>query len=365
MEPLLLHDFHAGLGAHFLEVCGQEFVRDYGRTLREYDALRNAAGILDFSGRGRLCLTGTDRKSFLHGQVTNEVKGLKPGQGCYAALITAKGKMVSDLNIFCLENEILLDFEPGLTAKVRERLEHFIIADDVQVTDVAPDYALLSIQGPRAGEVIRQLEWGVDLPAAKLRFISHLSDTLGECYLMDQPRLSTIGFDLFVPTPSLRPVAERLAGIIKTLDAHFCGWDAYNVARIESGIPRFGVDMDESIMPPEAGLEEIAISYSKGCYIGQEIISRIRTYGQVAKVLRGMRLKKETSIPKRGDKLFKDGREAGFITSAAFSPVWNATIALGYVRREFNSLGAELTLEAGDGPAPIEIVDLRRGLSGG
>src|SRR6267142_885047 len=131
MNELLLHKFHEKLGARFLTLADAEAVESYGGdALAEYQALTDAAGLLDFSFRSRICITGSDRVRFLHGQVTNDVKALRVGQGCYAALITAKGKMQTDLNVFCLADELLLDFEPGLAQAVTQRLEKFIVADD-------------------------------------------------------------------------------------------------------------------------------------------------------------------------------------------------------------------------------------------
>jgi hypothetical protein len=147
MERLILRELHHELNARFTELNGMEIVGDYGDALAEHAALRESAGVLDLSFRGRICLTGADRVRFLHGQVTNDVKRLRAGEGCYAALTTAKGKMESDLNIFCLQDELLLDFEPGLTAKVSLRLEKFLVSDDVQIVDAAPHYGLLSAQG--------------------------------------------------------------------------------------------------------------------------------------------------------------------------------------------------------------------------
>src|SRR6266550_8359944 len=153
MTELSLREYHQKLGARFTEVNGMEVVDHFGDPMAEYAALRESAGLLDLSGRGRLCLTGADRKRFLHGQVTNNVNDLKAGEGCYAALTNAKGKMQSDLDIYCLADELLLDFEPGFSAAVSERLEKYIIADDVQVSDLAPHYGLLSVQGPKAGSI--------------------------------------------------------------------------------------------------------------------------------------------------------------------------------------------------------------------
>src|SRR6202451_2436874 len=151
MSPLSLHEFHHSLGAHFDALNGAEIVAHYADWLRGHTALRKAAGVLVFSFRSRLCLVGADRARFLHGQVTNDVKKLRPGEGCYSAITTAKGKMEGDLNIFCLAEELLLDFEPGLTQKISQRLEKYIVADDVQIVDAAPHYGLLSVPGQDTG----------------------------------------------------------------------------------------------------------------------------------------------------------------------------------------------------------------------
>jgi folate-binding protein YgfZ len=365
MSELALHEFHHGLGARFAQVNGVEVVVSYGDVSLEYDAFRASAGVIDLSFRGRLCLTGADRQRFLNGQVTNNVQALKVGEGCYAALISAKGKMLSDLNIFLLENEILLDFEPGLTAAVAQRLEKYIIADDAQVVDVGPLYGLLSVQGPKAAEAVRKVIPAVEAPANPLTFATWKDEGLGELYLVNMPRLGSDGFDLYVPTASLAMVFDRLLAATKEIGGAACGWDAMEIARIEAGIPRFGIDMDETNLPPEAGLEARAISYTKGCYIGQEVIARIRTYGQVAKALRGLRLPDNSpALPVKGDKLFKDGREIGFITSATTSPESKAKIALAYVRREANQIGTTLRLRSGDSESDVTIVDLPFRLDG-
>ena len=359
MSSLSLHEFHHGLGARFAEVNGAEVVADYGDARTEHLALRETAGVLDLSFRGRLCVTGADRQSFLHGQVTNDVKALQPGTGCYAALITAKGKMQSDLNVWCLADELLLDFEPGLSEAVAQRLDKYIIAADVQIVEAAPDYGLLSVQGPKAEAVVRLLALPWEVPAKPASFTTMTDATLGQLYLMHQPRTSAAGFDVFVPTAALGAVADKLIASAKSLGGRACGWDALEVARIEAGIPRYGADMDENNLPPEAGLDARAISYTKGCYIGQEVLARIRTYGQVAKALRGLRLTDDLkTLPTKGDKLFKNGKEIGFITSAVYSPTLRANLALGYVRREANQIGTALTVRTGAGESTARVVEL-------
>ena len=408
MTPLPLHEFHGRLGARFTDLNGAEVVNDYGDWPAEHAALRNNAAVLDLSFRGRICLVGSDRVRFLHGQVTNDVKKLVVGSGCYAALVTAKGRMESDLNIFCLADELLLDFEPGLAGRVTQRLEKFIVADDVQIVDAAPHYGLLSVQGPQAEAVVRALGlFGVppsggltgtfpdrvnaELAAKPFGSIKISDATLGEIYLVNHPRLAmrrsrgneaqfkignrkseirnesetppvvscSTGFDLFIPNSSLASVADKLIGAAKSVGGRAAGWQAFETARIEAGIPRFGVDMDESNLPLECGIEERAVSYHKGCYIGQEVINRVHSFGHVNRELRGLRLADDLrSLPQKGDKLFHDGKEIGYVTSAVQSPVLGGNIALGYVRREANQIGTELTLRTAAGDRPATIVPL-------
>jgi folate-binding protein YgfZ len=320
----------------------------------EYRALRETAGVLDLSARSRICLVGNDRARFLHGQVTNDVKRLRPGDGCYAAIVTAKGKMESDLNIFNLQDELLLDFEPGLTEKISQRLERFIVADDVQIVDAAPHYGLLSAQGPKADEAVvaMGLIGGDALPRVPYSSLKISNATFGEIYLMNHARLSNSeigkknGFDIFVPRQVVDAFKDKLIAAVRSVGGCFCGQQAFETVRIEAGVPRFGIDMDETNIPLECGIESAAISYKKGCYIGQEVINRIHSIGHVNKELRCLRLSKDLSpLPAKGDKLFCNEKEVGYVTSVVRSPALDAVVALGYVRREVNRAGTELILK--------------------
>jgi folate-binding protein YgfZ len=386
----MLHEFHHGLGARFAELNGAEIVNDYGDWLAEHAALRESAGVIDLSFRSRICVIGNDRVRFLHGQVTNDVKKLRGSEGCYAAITTSKGKMESDLNIFNLQDELLLDFEPGLTEKISQRLEKFIVADDVQIVDVLPHYGLLSVQGMKSEETIRALNLFSEIPTQQFGSIKISDATLGEIYLANNPRLyvcrsrgdetqikkksetphvvsynfENLGFDLFVPNNSLGAVADKLIAAAKQFGGRAIGWQAFETARIETGIPRFGADMDGTNIPLECGIESRAVSYGKGCYIGQEIINRIHSVGHVTRELRGLRLADDLkTLPARGDKLFFNGRETGHVTSAVKSPLLGGNIALGYVRREANQIGNELVLRSVAGESPAKIVALPFGNS--
>lgn len=359
MNQLALHEFHHHLGARFAALNGAEIVADYGDPLAEHAACREYAGVMDLSFRSRLCLVGADRARFLHGQVTNDVKKLRPGDGCYAAITTAKGKMESDVNIVCLAEELLLDFEPGLTGKITARLEKYIVADDVQIVDAAPHYGLLSVQGPKAEAVVRSLNLFPEIPAGPLASVRISDPTLGEIYLVHHARLGGNGFDLFVPNHSLGAVADKVIAAASSAGGRAGGWMAFDTARIEAGIPRFGADMDETNLPLECGIESRAVVYNKGCYLGQEIINRVHSFGHVTKELRGLRLADALpALPARGDKLFHAGKEIGYVTSAVKSPALGANIALGHVRREANQIGTELTLLAAASETIAKVVEL-------
>jgi len=349
MSALVLHEFHAARGAQFIEVSGCEAVSAYTSAEAEYEALTHRAAIIDLSFRGRVCLLGADREKFLHGQVTNDVQRLKVGEGCYAALVSAKGKIESDLLIYKLREEILLDFEPGLVERVCARLNKYVIAEDVQIVDVSAHYGLLCVCGPKACAVIEGTSWNLKAPQGVLSW-SGTPHEAGDIYVMYNPRFGVPGYDLFVPNSVLQDLALSLEQSGRNMNAIWAGLDATETSRIENAVPLFGVDMSENTLPQEAEIQDRAISFAKGCYIGQEIIARIRTYGQVAKALRLLRFTtKSEHLPLPGTKLFAQGKEAGFVTSSAFSPKHGESVALAYVRKEHNSVGT--TVEVGTAPS--------------
>jgi folate-binding protein YgfZ len=341
-------------------IRGSPVVEDYADPLTEYNALRRTAGLMDLSSRGRLCLLGVDRRSFLNGQVTNDVAGLKDGEGCYAALVNAKGRIQSDLHLYCLPEEILLDLEPGWTEAVSARLNRFIVADQVEVVDAANQYGLLNLEGPQASNALLAAFPPTAIPKAPYQIVRHQDSEWGEVYVACHLRTGQPGFDCIIPNPGLSALWSRLETAVLQVGGQPCGWQALEWLRVESGLPRFGQDMDETNLAPETGIADRAISYRKGCYIGQEVIARIRTYGQVTRSLRGLQfLEEPKETPARGDRLKKAGRDVGYVTSVIRSPTLQRHIALGYVRRETNETGSELLLETSTGNHyPIVVVPL-------
>ncbi len=288
-------------------------------------------------GRCRQRVTGADRVAFLHGQCTNDIKRLRAGQSCYAAFLTAKGKMRGDAYIVCLDDAFLLDASAGL----RESLEKFIITEDVTIEDVSElwgSYLVLEGHAPSWPSPTTDSDATARVPPTAFTF----HHPLGTGILSREPL----------------PVA---------LDA-----GALEVLRIEAGVPKWGVDMDENTIPIEAGLEKRAISYEKGCYIGQETIARIKTYGHVNRHLVQLavdsplaRRSDTLSTPRgegwgegrllgRADKILAGDKEIGHVTSAAFSNRLGKIIALGYVRREFATAGTRLMI----GQQPAEVLKI-------
>ena len=306
----------------------------------EFTSLTESAGLLDLSSRSRLCLLGADRVNFLHGQVTNDINGLAKNSGCYAALVNAKGKMESDMFVYRLEDELLLDFEPNLTEPVQSRLEKFIITEDVEVINVAPHFGLLSIQGPEAIEVLAALK----LPVPQENYT--LAKTEDEIYMINQPRLGTIGFDLFMPVDSLGELKSRLTEYVP-----LCGEAAFDHARILGTIPRFGQDITESNLAPEGGIEPRAISYAKGCYIGQEIIARIRTYGKVNRILRGLSL---DGVAVEGDEIFSGDKKVGVLSSVTTEP----NVALAIIHRDAIEPSTSLRVNTKNGNVTAKVATL-------
>jgi folate-binding protein YgfZ len=288
--------------------------------------------IADLSGtRNRLRVSGAERVEFLHGQCTNEIRRLHVGESCYAAFLNAKGKMRGEGQVICVADAFLLEVNPGLASS----LEKFIITEDVTIEDVSASMSEWLVIDEEAGDEVGAV------PARLVTF----KHPLGWVMISEgpAPRESMArAMELYRIEP---PVPDTVAlfgetSIINHTTTIITA-EVLEVLRIEAAVPKWGVDMDENTIPIEAGLEARAISYDKGCYIGQETIARIKTYGHVNRRLVQMALTGE-SIPGRGDKILMEGREVGQVTSAARSLRLGKALALGYVRREFATAGAKL-----------------------
>ena len=290
-----------------------------------YTALREDAAYVDATGesaRAKLRLTGEDRARLLHAMTTNNIQALTPGQGCYTLFLNAQGRIQADANVLCFDGHLLLDAEPELRTKIYEHLDRYIIADDVTLSDLTDEIATLALEGPRASDVL--LKIGAPAPT---ELWSHAA--WGEVTVQRSPS----GFTLYLPA------AQRAAVIAKLGIVEATAEEARTV-RIEQGRPRYGEEITDRHLVQEAGLLH-AISFTKGCYLGQEIVERVRSRGQVHKNLRALEIDAQQP-PEPGTKLTVNGEEAGELVSAAYSPAQEKTVAMAYMRTPFANPGTEV-----------------------
>lgn len=306
----------------------------------QYQALRTGIGIVDRSHRGRLLVTGNDRRSYLQGLLTNDIVALAAGAGCYAAYLTPQGRMISDMRVFETGDAILVDLEGEVAVAVRDRLSQFIFAEDVEVHDWTASKAQIGVYGPRAATAVAALVAGDAARLDDMHVPSHAATDVG--HLLRGDDVGVPGFDLVVDVERSGEVLQRL----RSSEAIDVDADVAEICRIEAGRPRFGVDMDEETIPLEAGIEDRAISFTKGCYVGQEIVIRVlhRGHGRVARRLVGLLFDPAVEAPKRGEPIHAVAREIGRITSSTQSPLLGRAVALGYVHRDFTEPGTEVAV---------------------
>ena len=315
-------------------------VAGYGDFEAEYAALRERAGLLDRWPVGRLRLTGEDRGRFLQGLITCDVGALEPGRGVYGFFTTIKGRILADAAVLATGDALLLELPPGVGAAVREHLSKYRIADRVEF-EPADDLAPLTVAGPAAGEVL-----GVTLPEQP--WSSAEVELLGASVrVVRQGYLGVEGFTLWAPADR----AEELA--VALLDGHPdrlspVGHGAAETVRVEAGVPRFGADFDAENFPQETGLDEEAVDYQKGCYLGQEVVARIHYRGGVNRGLRGLRLTPAGGAePTPGVQLLQDGRPAGRLGSVVRSPAAGGWIGLSVLHQRAGEAGTVLEIEGG------------------
>ena len=316
--------------------------------------MRERAALVSDSRTGRILLTGADRRSYLQGLLSNDIESLQPGTGCYATMLTAQGRMMSDMRVLELGDAVLLDVPAEVVISVRDHLDRFVFTEDVTVQDVTAAKAEIGVFGPRAIEVLAAA--GVEGGAPDTLFASSRVRIAGVSALLvrsDSPGIP--GFDVVAAAADMPAIEAALlaAGAVRATDADV------EAVRIESGRPRFGADMDADTIPLEAGLDARAISRTKGCYVGQEVIVRVidRGHGRVARRLVGLTLPSDVPVPSAGARLQAGGKDVGRVTSAVFSPALARPAALGYAQRDYVEPGTHLQVE-GSGEAVVTALPL-------
>ena len=313
----------------------------------EYAALRQGAGLVDRSDRGRIVVSGSDRRTYLHGLLTNDITALKAGEGCYAAYLTPQGRMMTDLAIYELGDVLLLSLDRAVKDAILAKLDQFIFSEDVQLGDVTSTFAAVAIVGPRSASIVESVITGA-APGA-IASIASMADygnmraelAGGPVIILRITDTGEPGYELLVDAAQ----GAALAAALRQHGAVDVDAETSDAVRIEAGVPRFHRDMNEETIPLEAGIESRAISLTKGCYVGQEVIIRVlhRGHGRVARKLVGLTIS-GTAVPPPETPIQAEGRDVGRVTSSTWSPALKSAIALGYVQRDFIDVGTKVAV---------------------
>jgi folate-binding protein YgfZ len=320
-----------------------------------YDAVKKTTGMADRSGDARFRVTGPDRVTWLQGLLTNDIAALTPGTGCYAAYLTPQGRMLADIRVLHRGDALLLDVPAVSRAAVFERLTTFIIMEDVVLDDVTDSLARVAVYGPQGFALLSTCvglaESASELPehaSVSARFGDHAVVVAGSRDLGS----STPGYDIYLDAAAKADLIAALqaAGATPIDD------EAWQTLRLEAGRPLFGVDMTTDTIPLEAGIEDRAVSFTKGCYVGQEIIIRVmhRGHGRVARKLVGLQAEKLSAATP----IYAGDREIGRVTSAAYSPALDRWIGMGYVQRDFVEPGTIVAIGDAEPRSSATVVTL-------
>jgi folate-binding protein YgfZ len=309
-------------------------------SVDQYNAAHHSAALIDRSSQGTIALTGGDRASFLHALLTNDIAGLAKGRGVYAAYLTPQGRMISDMLVIETGSRMLLRVERDVAAPLAARFDTLIFSEDVQVKDATGELAAMGVYGPSAARMIQRAT-GVSVADLVNQYDNVTSESVS---IVREDGLGIPGFDLYLPKSD-----EDIRAKLMEAGAVAASEETAETLRIEAGRPRFGIDMNTDTIPLEAGLEDRAISFTKGCYVGQEVIIRVmhRGHGRVARRL-VMIVVPGGLVPARGDKIHVGDRIVGEITSATASPKLGSPLALGYVQRDHAAAGTELSVNGSE-----------------
>ena len=326
-------------------------------TPERYRALKEHAAIGAISKRKAIGLTGKDRATYLHGLLTNDIQALAPGTGCYAAWLSPQGRMVTDMHIFESGDMMLLDVPADLLSVTLQRLDQFLFSEDVQIADLSETLAAVWLHGPAAASTIEDVLTGISGLASWPEYRNARAELGGAPVVVG--RVSQLGVPGFVVYADPARGADLQRALVAD-GATVADTEAIEAARIEAGYPLFGTDMTDETIPLEAGIEDRAISMSKGCYVGQEVIIRVlhRGHGRVAKRLVGLRFRGDQAddMPASGARVFSEARDVGSVTSVASSPRLGP-IALGYLHRDFVAVGTQVEVQTKSGRVTAVVSD--------
>jgi glycine cleavage system T protein len=357
-----LEDMHVALGATMIERDGWSVPANYGDETAEYAAVRDGgAGLIDLSLRGRMLVSGSEAIQFLNGLITNDMKTLAEGSWMPAAFPNVQGRLIASVRVVRLKDggtgknacpTFLLDTEAATHQSVLKTIERFTLAGDFRVTDITNNTAELSLQGSDSANVLRSVV-GEEVTGLAPNGAMTIQWDESDMTLVRASHTSEDGFDLVLNSKH----AASLWRALEDAGARPVGHHALEVLRIEAGVPRYGIDMDESNVVTESNLDD-AVSFTKGCYVGQEIIARIKYRGHVAKKLVGMITNQGVKLQAGASIKSTDDKDIGRITSAAYSPHLGQIIALAYVKYDYLTPGTTVKVAGSDTEVAAQVTEL-------
>ncbi|MGC9259741.1 MAG: YgfZ/GcvT domain-containing protein [Phycisphaerae bacterium] len=367
-----LYFLHEQANASYLPYGADiQIIESFGEPEVEYAAIRKTAAIMDAPQRGVVELTGKDRLSFLHNLLTNDVKSLTAGKGCYAYLLNPKGRIVLDVNVLQVEDTTLLEVDARLADTLCRTLDHYLFSASVQIRNGTDDYGRLTLLGPDSGSIIDRI-MGAGVTASLTGLLRSCKvELLGTwCTIFRNDQCGETQYELIAPRPRLPVLWTGLLkaanGAMESVDfkpgmtkLRPIGWSAYNIARIEAGTPLFDIDITNENLPMEtAHWYPRAVHFSKGCYPGQEVVARMHVQKAMARCLVG--LKNQGEVPPVAGEPLRDGESViGMVTSSCMSPMLgNQAIALGYVKQSGAEIGRLLTVYTACGEARTMVTKL-------
>jgi len=350
-----LRETEVRLGATFGSFDGWEMPERYSDSKIEHLSVRDSVGVADLSYHGAIKISGGEAAQFLNGMVTNNVKELVAGGGLRAAFLTGHGKVRAFCRILGLDDGYLVITDPSTHESVFKYVFPFTYAGDFKVEDVSDSYRLLSVQGPKSHLVMKEICFE-PVPVLDEHHSFHTLIAGHRALVARASHTGEDGYDIFVPRSALADVWDfiLLKGQFHAIIPF--GLRALNSLRIESGIPVYGVDVDETNMMLEAGLAD-AVSFTKGCYTGQEAVAMATYRGHVSKRLAGLAVS-STLVPRRGDVIRKDGKDIGVVTSALCSPSLASVIALAYLKYGFFEVETNVEIQTQEETVDARVVDL-------
>jgi folate-binding protein YgfZ len=336
VKTALTDKFSAG-GACTGDYCGAETALSFGDTRAEFQALRSGCAVYDLGWRSKIVVSGKDRVRWLNGMITNNIRDLQPGQGNYNFLLTPQGHIQGDLYAYNRGDYLILGSERSQTPVILDRLKKYIIMDKVELEDVSDQLTSIGLQGPKSNEVLGGAGFGAP-EVAPMQIADFVWNDIG----LSITRMANehfVSYELWMSAASAPAVWDALV----SAGARPAGMDALELFRIAAGIPRYGQDIRDRDLPQETSQEQ-ALNFSKGCYIGQEIVERIRARGAVHRTLAGFVL--DGNTPALGTKISFNGKEVGEVTSALPVPsqAGERVLALGIIRREVSKPGTQVQI---------------------